>query len=138
MNNSIVNFRDELSNLKEESKKIMRELSILKQGNLPKERPKSKRSSDPTDSSVPNNISQITSITSTIIDSIDKIKYLIDYIKENDKFFNFKELKLWYRGSRDGDKTKTCHKLCDKKPNVLIIIKSNNYFYFWWLFENRI
>lgn len=119
----IVNFRDELSNLKEENKKIMRELNILKGGTIPKEKPPSKRP-------IPSNTSQITSITSTIIDSVDKIKYLIDYIKENDKSFNFKELKLLFRGSRDGDKTKTCHELCDKKPNVLIIIKSDSDFIF--------
>ena len=39
--------------------------------------------------------------------------------------FDFKEIKLLYRGSRDGDRTKTCHSLCDNKPNILIIMRSD-------------
>ena len=46
-------------------------------------------------------------------------------IKEADKSFKFKNLKLLYRGSRDGDRTKTCHQLCDNKQNVLIIMQSD-------------
>ena len=53
------------------------------------------------------------------------IQFIIDYIKEADKSFEFKNLKLLYRGSRDGDRTKTCHQLCDNKQNVLIIIQSD-------------
>ena len=62
---------------------------------------------------------------SKIIFSMSDIQFIIDYIKEADKSFKFKNLKLLYRGSRDGDRTKTCHQLCDNKQNVLIIIQSD-------------
>ena len=62
---------------------------------------------------------------SKIIFSMSDIQFIIDYIKEADKSFKFKNLKLLYRGSRDGDSTKTCHQLCDNKQNVLIIIQSD-------------
>ena len=54
----------------------------------------------------------------------------MDYIRQNDKEFNFSNLKLLYRGSRDGDRTKTCHKLCDNKQNVLIMILSDTGYIF--------
>ena len=62
---------------------------------------------------------------SQIIYSMSEIQFLIDYIKEADKSFEFKNLKLLYRGSRDGDRTKICHQLCDNKQNILIIIQSD-------------
>ena len=62
---------------------------------------------------------------SKIIFSMSDIQFIIDYIKEADKSFEFKNLKLLYRGSRDGDRTKTCHQLCDNKQNVLIIMQSD-------------
>ena len=67
---------------------------------------------------------------SKIIFPKNKIDFILDYIREKDKSFNFNEIKLLYRGSRDGDKTKTCHKLCDNKKNVLIFIKSETDFIF--------
>ena len=65
------------------------------------------------------------SFNSKIIDSIYSINFIFYHIKENDKSLNFNNIKLLYRASRDGDSTKTCHKLCDNKQNVLIIIKSD-------------
>ncbi len=65
------------------------------------------------------------SFNSKIIDSIYSINFLFYYIKEIDKSLNFNNIRLLYRASRDGDSTKTCHKLCDNKQNVLIIIKSD-------------
>ena len=62
---------------------------------------------------------------SKIIYKINSLEFIFDYIRENDKSFNFNNIKLLYRGSRDGDRTKTCHKLCDNKQNVLIIIQSD-------------
>ena len=62
--------------------------------------------------------------------SMKSINFILDYIRENDKSFNFNEIKLLYRGSRDSDNTKTCHELCDNKQNVLIIIKSDTGFIF--------
>ena len=62
---------------------------------------------------------------SKIITEINfEFQFLFNYIKYNEGSFNFKNLKLLYRGSRDGDKTKKCHELCDNKNDVLIIIKS--------------
>ena len=43
----------------------------------------------------------------------------------NDPLFVFGNIKLLYRGSTDGDLTITCHKLCDNKQHVLIIMKSD-------------
>jgi len=65
------------------------------------------------------------SFNSKIIDSIYSINFIFYRIKENDKSLNFNNIKLLYRASRDGDSTKNCHKLCDNKQNVLIIIKSD-------------
>ena len=65
------------------------------------------------------------SFDSKIIKSINELDFIFNYIKENDKTFSFNNLNLLYRGSRDGDRTSTCHKLCDNKQNVLIIIKSS-------------
>ena len=62
---------------------------------------------------------------SKIIYYMSEIQFIVDYIKATDKSFQFKNLKLLYRGSRDGDRTETCHKLCDNKQNVLIIIQSS-------------
>ena len=54
----------------------------------------------------------------------------MEYIRENDKLFKFNYLNLLFRGTRDGDSTKICHKLCDNKQNVLIIIKSDSDYIF--------
>ena len=68
----------------------------------------------------------IKSIDSKIINSINEIDYILKYIKDNDNSFQFNSLKLLFRGSRDGERTKKCHQLCDNKKNVLIIIKSDS------------
>ena len=69
-------------------------------------------------------------IDSKIIESKDNINFILDYIKQNDQSFNFNNIKLLFRGSRDGDRTKTCHELCDNKQNVLIIMKSETGYIF--------
>ena len=66
----------------------------------------------------------------SILDSIDQVYFIWDYIRQNDPNFNFNFIRLLYRGSRDGDRTKTCHELCDNKTNVLIMILSDNDFIF--------
>ena len=53
----------------------------------------------------------------------DNIDFILDYVHIN--IANFSKMELLYRASRDGDSTKICHKLCDNKPNVLIIIESD-------------
>ena len=70
------------------------------------------------------------SFDSKIINSINEINFILNYIKYNDKSFSFNSLHLLYRASRDGDRTETCHKLCDNKKNVLIIIKSDTGYIF--------
>ena len=62
---------------------------------------------------------------SKILSSMDELNFINFYAKNNDPSFNFKNIKLLYRGSRDGDTTKKCHELCDNKKNVLIIMKSD-------------
>ena len=69
-------------------------------------------------------------LDSKIIDSLNSIMFILAHIKRNDNSFKFNYLKLLYRGSRDGDRTKTCHKLCDNKQNVLIIIQSDTGYIF--------
>ena len=88
--NREVNYKKEISDLKEENKKIWDEIIKLK---ISKEENK------------------IYNFDSTIIDSKSKIDFILDYIRSNDKSFNFNEIKLLFRGSRDGDRTKTCHQL---------------------------
>ena len=77
---------------------------------------------------------QANSKTSIVVDkfifnskilSINSMDFIFDYIREKDKSFKFNNIKLLYRSSIDGDSTKTCHELCDKKQNVLILIKPN-------------
>ena len=65
-------------------------------------------------------------LDSKIVSSIDEIQFILDYIRTDDTSFRFNKLNLLYRGSRDGDSTKTCHLLCDYKINILIIIYSDN------------
>ena len=67
---------------------------------------------------------------SKIFQSINKIEFILDHILKNDESFIFNKIKLLYRGSRDGDRTKTCHELCDNKQNVLIIIQSDKGYIF--------
>lgn len=97
LKNNISNNNNEIISLKEENKKLWNEIDKI-QGN---------------------------SFDSKIVNSLDEIDFILDYIKQNDKELTFKKLKLLYRGSRDGDETETCHNLCDSKENVLIIIKSD-------------
>ena len=58
------------------------------------------------------------------------IGFILNYIKQNDILMNLTEIKLLYKSSRDGDETKVCHKLCDNKKNILLLIKSNNDYIF--------
>ena len=67
---------------------------------------------------------------SKIFQSINKIEFILVHILKNDESFIFNKIKLLYRGSRDGDRTKTCHELCDNKQNVLIIIQSDKGYIF--------
>ena len=67
------------------------------------------------------------SVHSHIINNENEVNFIFDHIREND---NFNFIKLLYRGSRDGDRIKTFHELCDNKQNTLIIIKSDNGFIF--------
>ena len=94
LKNSNIKLQKEISDLKEQNKKLLEKNNklILFIENLNK-----------------------IYLDSKIIESINSINFIIEYIKENDKLFNFKEIKLLYRGSRDGDRTKTCHELCDNK-----------------------
>ena len=111
----------EISNLKEyniiyknENKKLWEEINKLKEYHI-KINQKEKQ----------NNF-----FDSKIIESKDKINFIFDYIKQNDNSFKFNNIKLLFRGSRDGERTKTCHELCDNKQNVLIIMKSETGYIF--------
>ena len=115
LNEIIDNNKKELLNLREENIKLKNEINILKKYH---EKPKENGSDNPF------------ILDSKIIESKSSLDFILNYIRQNDKTFNFNNLKLLYRGSRDGDRTKTCHELCDNKKNVLIIMKSDNNYIF--------
>ena len=81
--NRELNYKKEISILKEENKKLWKEINKL--NNLIEK----------------NNIiikeNKISNFNSKIIDSINKIDFILNYIKENNITFNFKEIKLLYR-----------------------------------------
>ena len=106
-------YQNEISYLKEENKKLWEEINQIKK--------KSKS---------PKKLDNLNYFDSKILDSINSIDFIIDYIRQNDKSSNFKNIQLLYRGSRDGDRTKTCHQLCDNKQNVLIIMESDTGYIF--------
>ena len=104
-----------LLNSKEENKKLSKEIINLKKT---------------TEQMILTDKSKINFLDFRTIDSLNSIDFIINYIRQNDQLFNFNNIKLLYRGSRDGDSTKICHELCDNKKNVLIIIKSDNNYVF--------
>ena len=58
-------------------------------------------------------------------------EYIIQWLeKPNQSHKNLKDIKLLYRGSRDGFKAKTFHEKCNNKGETLVIIKSNNDYIF--------
>ena len=69
-------------------------------------------------------------IDSKLFLSKNPINFILNYIRKNDKYVNCNEIKLLYRGSIDGDRTKRCHKLCDNKKNVIIFIQSDKGYIF--------
>ena len=106
----IINLKENIKNYKNENKKLWQEINELKI---------SKEESSEIETS------QLITCLDSKITSISSINFLLDYIRNADKTFNFNEIKLLYRGSRDGDRTKNCHQLCDNKQNVLIIMQSD-------------
>ena len=110
----IKNLKENNLNIKNENKKLWEEIDRLKKYH---EIPNQKEN-------------KISNFDSKIIESKDSISFILDYIKQNDKTFNFNNIKLLFRGSRDGERTKTCHELCDNKQNVLIIMKSETGYIF--------
>ena len=120
-NSEIKELKDNISNLKEnniryenENKKLWDEINKLKESQI----------------KFSNKDDAINSFDSKIIESKDNINFILDYIKQNDKSLNISKIKLLFRGSRDGERTKTCHELCDNKQHVLIIMKSETGYIF--------
>ena len=120
-NSEINELKDNISNLKEnniryenENKKLWDEINKLKESQI----------------KFSNKDDAINSFDSKIIESKDNINFILDYIKKNDKTLNISKIKLLFRGSRDGERTKTCHELCDNKQHVLIIMKSETGYIF--------
>ena len=120
-NSEIKELKDNISNLKEnniryenENKKLWEEINKLKESQI----------------KFSNKDDAINSFDSKIIESKDNINFILDYIKKNDKILNISKIKLLFRGSRDGERTKTCHELCDNKQHVLIIMKSETGYIF--------
>ena len=112
--NEILNLKKKIQNYENENNKLWNELKELKKLIQSNETEKPKKFI----------------LDSKIIEPTTKINFLLDYIKENDKLLFFNEIKLLYRGSRDGDETKICHELCDNKQNVLIIMQSDTGYIF--------
>ena len=120
-NSEIKELKDNISNLKEnniryenDNKKLWDEINKLKESQI----------------KFNNKEDAINSFDSKIIESKDNINFILDYIKQNDKSLNISKIKLLFRGSRDGERTKTCHELCDNKQHVLIIMKSETGYIF--------
>ena len=107
---NIVNYQNEISNSKQENKKLWEEIKNLKKI---------------TETIIQKEKSKINYNDFKIIDSLHSIDFIFNYIRQNDPLFHFRNIKLLYRGSSDGDLTIKCHKLCDNKQNILIIIKSD-------------
>ena len=59
------------------------------------------------------------------ITNINDIDFIINRLKQSPVIYNknFK-FKLLYRGTRDGDDTKKLFKMCEKKQNIIIFMKS--------------
>ena len=107
--NEISNLKENIENYKKENSTLLNEIYKLK---INQEKQKTNFFFD----------SKIVSLTS--------IDFIFDYIRKEDISFDFNSIKLLYRGSRDGDRTKTCHELCDNKQNVLIIMQSDTGYIF--------
>ena len=103
----------EINLLKEENKKLRNEIAELKKMN---QKNKIYYTNYPIDSK--------------ILNSFEDMDFIIKYIRNNDNSFHFNNINLLYRGTKDGDRTETCHRLCDNKTNVIIIIKSDNGYIF--------
>ena len=59
------------------------------------------------------------------ITNSNKIKFIIDYLKETENFKNKSfTFKLLYRGTRDGDRTSDIHKKCDGLKDIIVFMKT--------------
>jgi serine/threonine protein kinase len=69
---------------------------------------------------------------SNILENNDGYKsYIIQWLKEpNQTYKDLKDIKLLYRGSRDGFKAVDFHEKCNNKGETLVIIKSNEDYIF--------
>ena len=69
---------------------------------------------------------------SNILENNNNYKqYIIDWLqKPNQSYKKLKEIKLLYRGSRDGFKAVNFHEKCNNKGETLVIIKSNDDYIF--------
>ena len=121
LNNNIKFYKNEILNLKEENKKLWEENNKVKKLI---EAQKINKIENP----------RIEPHHNFILDSkivtLNSINFILQYIRQNDQTFAFNNIKLLYRGSRDGDRTKTCHQLCDNKQHVLIIMHSDTGYIF--------
>ena len=137
LNNNIINiskdildFKGELNKNSEENKNFHKSLenkienlwgNLSKNDHIKETFEKSEKSNETYELNI--------SFDSKIV-SMNSINFILNHIRENDKSFNFNEITLLYRGSRDGDNTTLCHELCDNKQNVLVIIKSDTGYIF--------
>ena len=110
--NEIKELKESISELKEENKKLNEDINKLNK------------------IVINSNIIRKLKLDSKIIKEIISIYFILDYLLQNDDSLNLKNIKLLFRASKDGNKTKTCHKLCDNKEDILIIILSDNGYIF--------
>ena len=128
LSQNIFNNKFEISQLKEENRKLWEENNKLWNENNKLKMTLQNFNSNEKQMST-NNLTIFT-IKSKIIQSLNSIDFILNYIRKNDEFLKFNNIKLLYRGSRDGDRTKTCHELCDNKTRVIIIIQSDTNYIF--------
>ena len=68
---------------------------------------------------------QCLSLDSKIINSRNDIDFIFNYIHNRNHLDNFWKTMLLYRATKNGDKTEICHRLCDSKENIIILIESS-------------
>ena len=74
---------------------------------------------------ISNNDCSITN--SSIVKTKEHNNLIINRLKNIEQFKNSKNFtfELLYRGTRDGDDSKTFHKLCDNNRNILVLVETN-------------
>ena len=111
-------LKKEINHLKEENKNIKLSLDLIQKKLNEFEDFINNYISSNDNSSISNNNIILTKEQNNLI--INRLKMVEQF--KNTKNFKFE---LLYRGSRDGDDSKTFHNLCDNKRNILVLVETS-------------